>query len=99
MTRLLGGGPAPRYTGGMARRTRPEPTAVPDLPTERLTVLHEALLTWYARQQRALPWRATRDPYRVLISEVMLQGMGYNVRAGRLHELAQQVAANGGSFP
>ncbi len=31
------------------------------------------LLAWYARVARALPWRTTRDPYRVLVSEVMLQ--------------------------
>jgi A/G-specific adenine glycosylase len=30
-------------------------------------------LAWYARQGRDLPWRRTRDPYRVLVSEVMLQ--------------------------
>jgi A/G-specific adenine glycosylase len=32
-----------------------------------------ALLDWYARVQRPLPWRATRDPYALLVSEVMLQ--------------------------
>jgi len=32
-----------------------------------------ALLRWYARHRRDLPWRETRDPYRVLVSEVMLQ--------------------------
>ena len=31
------------------------------------------LLAWYARSARDLPWRRTRDPYRVLVSEVMLQ--------------------------
>jgi len=31
------------------------------------------LLRWYPRHQRALPWRRTRDPYRILVSEVMLQ--------------------------
>jgi A/G-specific adenine glycosylase len=32
-----------------------------------------ALLAWYRRHARALPWRATRDPYRIWVSEVMLQ--------------------------
>ena len=32
-----------------------------------------SLLRWYAEHGRALPWRATRDPYRVLVAEVMLQ--------------------------
>lgn len=32
-----------------------------------------ALLRWFRRHGRDLPWRRTRDPYRVLVSEVMLQ--------------------------
>ena len=31
------------------------------------------LLAWYGRERRDLPWRRTRDPYRILVSEVMLQ--------------------------
>ncbi len=31
------------------------------------------LLVWWARAARDLPWRRTRDPYRVLVSEFMLQ--------------------------
>jgi A/G-specific adenine glycosylase len=33
----------------------------------------DALLRWYERVSRPLPWRATRDPYALLVSEVMLQ--------------------------
>jgi A/G-specific adenine glycosylase len=33
----------------------------------------DALLRWYDEQGRDLPWRRTRDPYAVLVSEVMLQ--------------------------
>jgi A/G-specific adenine glycosylase len=32
-----------------------------------------ALLRWFAANRRALPWRNTRDPYRIWISEIMLQ--------------------------
>jgi len=32
-----------------------------------------ALLSWYRASARSLPWRATRDPYAVLVSELMLQ--------------------------
>jgi A/G-specific adenine glycosylase len=35
-------------------------------------VQHE-LLAWFAEHGRDLPWRRTRDPYAVLVSEVMLQ--------------------------
>jgi A/G-specific adenine glycosylase len=31
------------------------------------------LLAWYARGHRELPWRGTRDPYRIWVSEIMLQ--------------------------
>jgi A/G-specific adenine glycosylase len=31
------------------------------------------LLEWYAAERRDLPWRRTRDPYAILVSEVMLQ--------------------------
>ena len=36
-------------------------------------MLADALLEWYAREARDLPWRRTRDPYAILVSEVMLQ--------------------------
>jgi A/G-specific adenine glycosylase len=35
--------------------------------------VRELLLTWYANNGRDLPWRGTRDPYAILVSEVMLQ--------------------------
>ena len=35
--------------------------------------MREALLDWYAERGRELPWRKTRDPYAILVSEVMLQ--------------------------
>ena len=33
----------------------------------------DILLDWYAREGRDLPWRRTRDPYRIWLSEVILQ--------------------------
>jgi len=35
--------------------------------------VENALAAWYARKGRDLPWRRTRDPYAILVSEVMLQ--------------------------
>jgi A/G-specific adenine glycosylase len=35
--------------------------------------MQELLLAWYAENGRDLPWRRTRDPYAILVSEVMLQ--------------------------
>src|SRR5438309_9447802 len=31
------------------------------------------LLAWYAANRRDLPWRRTRDPYRILVAEYLLQ--------------------------
>src|SRR5437899_5886373 len=33
----------------------------------------QRLLGWFDREQRILPWRGEKDPYRILVSEVMLQ--------------------------
>ena len=46
----------------------------------------ESLLTWYAKNKRDLPWRHTKDPYRIWLSEVILQqtrvnqGMDYYLK-------------------
>jgi A/G-specific adenine glycosylase len=41
-----------------------------DVPVQGFT---PCLLAWYDEHARALPWRENRDPYRVWLSEVMLQ--------------------------
>lgn len=93
--------------------------------------LRADLLRWYRRNARPFPWRTTKDPYRILVSEVMLQqtqasrvvpfyraflrriptmralaratpgmvirawqGLGYNSRAVRLHDLAVRLQAD-----
>jgi A/G-specific adenine glycosylase len=38
-----------------------------------VTQFQRRLLSWYARHGRDLPWRRTREPYRILVSEIMLQ--------------------------
>ncbi|MEO0851978.1 MAG: A/G-specific adenine glycosylase [Cyanobacteria bacterium J06648_11] len=42
----------------------------PDLP---YADMRQRLLHWYAQHGRSLPWRATRDPYAIWVSEIMLQ--------------------------
>ncbi|OFV96916.1 MAG: A/G-specific adenine glycosylase [Acidobacteria bacterium RIFCSPLOWO2_12_FULL_54_10] len=39
----------------------------------RKTNFQKSLLAWYDQNRRQLPWRETKDPYRIWISEVMLQ--------------------------
>jgi A/G-specific adenine glycosylase len=41
--------------------------------TPRVVPVKEALLAWFSQHGRDLPWRRTRDPYAILVSEVMLQ--------------------------
>jgi A/G-specific adenine glycosylase len=102
-----------------------------------LARVQQALVDWYRLQARDLPWRKTRDPYAILLAEVMLQqtqvdrvipkwhawlerfptladlanasradairawqGLGYNLRAVRLHAIAcQAVAKYAGELP
>lgn len=40
---------------------------------ENKTTFGRALLEWYDANQRELPWRENKDPYRVWVSEIMLQ--------------------------
>ena len=54
----------------------PEPnlTSVqPEYETARVEAVRGALISWFRENGRDLPWRRTRDPYRILVSEVMLQ--------------------------
>lgn len=55
--------------------TRPDsalgPVHWPDDRTCRS--LRRRVLTWFNRNQRPLPWRQTRDPYAIWVSEIMLQ--------------------------
>jgi A/G-specific adenine glycosylase len=43
------------------------------LTGRELVAFRKQLLTWFRRFQRDLPWRRTKDPYRIWISEIMLQ--------------------------
>lgn len=39
----------------------------------KMMMQKKAILRWYTAQKRDLPWRRTRDPYAILVSEIMLQ--------------------------
>jgi A/G-specific adenine glycosylase len=43
------------------------------LDLQQISKFRRQLLAWYARSKRDLPWRRSRDPYSVWVSEVMLQ--------------------------
>jgi A/G-specific adenine glycosylase len=128
--------PGPR-TNRPRSPSQAEEGVLPEMDPDRLRKVRVALLYWYRQHGRNLPWRHTRDPYAVLVSEVMLQqtqvdrvlpkwhawleqfptilalasasraevirawsGLGYNLRAVRLHDIAKQAVERfGGALP
>lgn len=63
--------------------------------------INNYILSWYGKNKRELPWRETRDPYRIWISEVILQqtrvnqGMEYYLRfIERFPDVATLAAAS-----
>ncbi|MBI1739380.1 MAG: A/G-specific adenine glycosylase [Candidatus Koribacter versatilis] len=60
--------PTPSTSTPVETRLAASPASAKGLPAFR-----RALLTWYDRHRRDLPWRKTRDPYRIWLSEIMLQ--------------------------
>ena len=52
---------------GRARPYRPR------IDRRQVEAFQRSLLDWFRAHGRRLPWRRTRDPYRILVSEVMLQ--------------------------
>ena len=69
---VVGGGPpkvAARDSADGVRQTAPDVAVPPDHAARFRRRLH----AWYRANARDLPWRRTRDPYRILVSELMLQ--------------------------
>jgi A/G-specific adenine glycosylase len=58
--------------GTTPRRGRPAVPPAPEPPNPSPD-LSGRLLAWFGRHRRDLPWRRDRDPYRIWVSEVMLQ--------------------------
>ena len=42
-------------------------------PAAKLNEFRRSLLNWFGQQKRDLPWRRTKDPYAIWVSEIMLQ--------------------------
>jgi endonuclease III len=54
-------------------RSSPAPGSAHPIPAALRRRIARSLLAWFDRHQRDLPWRRDRDPYRIWVSEVMLQ--------------------------
>lgn len=61
--------PSSRSTGQLAAAAGVD---LADLAVRR-SAFGQRLRAWYRRNARDLPWRRTRDPYHILVSELMLQ--------------------------
>jgi len=72
-----------------ATTTAATPAAQPS-DDQQLADLQQRLLAWYRAHRRDLPWRRTRDPYRVLVSEVMLQQTQVERVIPKYHEFLER---------
>jgi A/G-specific adenine glycosylase len=65
----------PTFHFGRCSISKPLSSNILPLPSPLPTAPYfaPALLEWYPRHRRALPWRHTRDPYAIWLSEVILQ--------------------------
>ena len=66
--------PTPKRPGKpKPRRIRPTGDTPPPSPVRHYADFTAALLAWFQTGARDLPWRRTRDPYAIWVSEIMLQ--------------------------
>lgn len=77
----------PRPRPYSSRSTSPLSSQIPPKLRRRF---HTRLLKWYDEHGRDLPWRRTLDPYKILISEVMLQQTQVDRVIPKYHEFVQR---------
>lgn len=65
--------------------TRPASETTPAAPA-RYAEFSRKLRGWFRKHGRSLPWRDTRDPYRILVSELMLQQTQVSRVIDKYHE-------------
>lgn len=57
---------------------------------EKIKTFQETFLTWYHKEKRNLPWRATNNPYAIWISEIMLQQTRVETVIGYFYRFMEQ---------
>ena len=62
-------------------------------PESLRTTFRARLLAWYDEHARDLPWRETRDPYRIWLSEIMLQQTRVAAVIAHYHEFLRRFSA------
>lgn len=62
-----------KRSGSLDQKTFKEEYGIDLWDEEKIEAFQDQLLTWYDQQGRQLPWRETKDPYKIWVSEIMLQ--------------------------
>jgi len=78
----------PKLKQKRQRSTRTTPTVSVESGTRRR--FQTRLLAWYREHGRDLPWRKTFDPYKILVSEVMLQQTQVDRVIPKYHEFLER---------
>jgi len=63
---------------------------IQNIPPSKKRKFQKRLLKWYSESGRDLPWRRTEDPYKVLVSEMMLQQTQVDRVIPKFHEFLQK---------
>lgn len=79
-----------RRLTGLRLRCHNLPMATQDEDARKITALRNKLLQWYGRNRRDLPWRRSRDPYAIWVSEIMLQQTRVAVVVERYREFLER---------
>lgn len=58
--------------------------------SHRIGIFQATLLNWYEKNGRDLPWRQTRDPYHILVSEMMLHQTQVDRVIPKYHEFLNE---------
>lgn len=59
-------------------------------PSPQVRAFQRRVVAWYRAHQRNLPWRKTSDPYKILVSEIMLQQTQVERVMPKYHEFLQR---------
>ncbi|HNP59566.1 MAG TPA: A/G-specific adenine glycosylase [Nitrospirales bacterium] len=68
------------------KKSNPSVRVVYVIPKTKKAQFQKRLLAWYGEFGRDLPWRRTSDPYKILVSEVMLQQTQVDRVIPKFHE-------------
>ena len=74
------------------KRVRSEAASskIQDVPLAKKRMFQKRLLKWYGEHGRDLPWRRTENPYKVLVSEIMLQQTQVDRVIPKFHEFLEK---------